>query len=368
MSKKPEGYVFQRGKKWTARLTYKDANGKKRDLWRSAPTENEARALLAHMVASLEAETPSQGPENVNSGPSFRSVADDFERHRCQPAQYRNGKKVAGIRSVRQTKVRLRAVVNYFGDTPVERITVASVERFKVARLNTPTRYGTERTITAVNRELEVLRAILRYAKNEGLIQVSPFERASSPLIVKAHETKRDRVLSKDEEKRLLQACQTPTRRHLYALIVAALDTGARRGELLALRWSDCKLFGKDQTITLRSETTKTQQQRVLPVSNRLRSALMTWGESRNAEYNDLVFGLRKFQNGFAAACRDAKIEGLRFHDLRATFITRLIERGMSVELVAKLSGHSDAKTLYQHYLRPKQNAIETARALLDSM
>jgi integrase len=66
------------------------------------------------------------------------------------------------------------------------------------------------------------------------------------------------------------------------------------------------------------------------------------------------------------AACEDAKIEDLRFHDLRATIITRRIEQGMPVDLVAQLYGHSDVATLYRHYLRKTANALDWAKRLLD--
>jgi len=78
------------------------------------------------------------------------------------------------------------------------------------------------------------LRAILRYAKGEGLIDRSPFENVSTPLISKADETKRDRILSSGEEERLLIVRGDPVRAHLRPLIIAALDTGCRKGELLS--------------------------------------------------------------------------------------------------------------------------------------
>jgi integrase len=53
---------------------------------------------------------------------------------------------------------------------------------------------------------------------------------------------------------------------------------------------------------------------------------------------------------------------------LRATYITRLVEAGVPVELVAKLSGHSQMATLYSIYLRLNENAIERARAALDGL
>src|SRR5262245_17820438 len=151
---------------------------------------------------------------------------------------------------------------------PIDRITPATVERFKLERLNTRTRNKTERQIASVNRELEQLRAILRYAKNERLITSSPFERASSPLISKADETKRTRVLSREEEIRLLKACETPERDHLIPLIIFAIDTGMRKGEMLSLTWADVNF--KARSITVRATTTKTLQARVVPISRRL--------------------------------------------------------------------------------------------------
>jgi integrase len=304
----------------------------------------------------------------------LKEIAARYSAHKVKPAQYLYDRKVAGMRSVRTERLRIRVLVDYFGDVPVTSITPARVERFKIERLETPTINKTERSIASVNRELETLRAILRYARNDGHISASPFEKASTPLISKADETKRTRVLTADEETRLLEACQKPTRAHLYPLVIVALDTGARRGELLALRWSDINAL--QRRITLRAMTTKTMQTRVVPLSSRLLVCLYQMtsegGKAPDARgglpvNDDLVFNLKKFQNGWDAACDDAKISDLRFHDLRATFATRLISRGMPLEEVAKITGHSQVSMLYQRYIRNTSDAIARARMLLDN-
>lgn len=72
----------------------------------------------------------------------------------------------------------------------------------------------------------------------------SPFSKArKGELIAVAHEAKRQVVLSPENEARLLAACSSDKRRHLKAMIIAAIDTGCRQGELRCLRWSDvdCK-------------------------------------------------------------------------------------------------------------------------------
>ena len=58
-------------------------------------------------------------------------------------------------------------------------------------------------------------------------------------MITTADERERETILTSAEEQRLLGACSIDSRRHLKALVVAALDTGARQGELFRLRWSD---------------------------------------------------------------------------------------------------------------------------------
>jgi len=314
------GYVGQRKSdgKWYARV---QVNGLDKTKW--AKTEDEARVLLEQLRAECDVIAITAPPAVPNgsaheaSAIKFKTVADRYSAHKVRPAQYRNDRKIAGLRSERTAKLRIKVLVEYLGEMPIDRITPATVEQFKLERLNTRTRNKTERQIASVNRELEQLRAILRYARNEGLISASPFERSSSPLISKADETKRTRVLSRDEEKRLLKACDTPERRHLKPLIVCAVDTGMRKGEMLSLRWSDINI--KARSITVRATTTKTLQARVVPISKRLLDVLM---ELPGQSPTDPVFTHRKWQNGWDAACRDAKIEGLRWHDLRATFIT----------------------------------------------
>jgi integrase len=359
------GYVGQRKSdgKWYARV---QVNGLDKTKW--AKTEDEARTLLDKLIAECTAQgitappLPVNGSAHSEASPiTFKTVADQYSAHKVKPAQYRNDRKIAGLRSERTARLRIAVLVEHFGEMPIDRISPATIERFKLDRLNTRTRNKTERQIASVNRELEQLRAILRYARNEGLIAASPFERSSSPLISKADETKRTRVLTREEEKRLLKVCERPERRHLIPLIIFAVDTGMRKGEMLSLKWSDINI--KSKTITVRATTTKTLQARTVPISARLLDVLM---ELPGQSPADLVFTHRKWQNGWDAACRDAKIEGLRWHDLRATFITRMVERGVPVELVAKISGHQDVATLYAHYLRSSASALDAVRTALD--
>jgi integrase len=367
-----KGSVFQRKRdgKWIARVQIAG-----QDRVKIGKSEEHARELLALLLAearSAEAITaPPAVPISTGNGQGaalFRDIAAQYEAHKVKPAQYRNDRKIGGLRDASNVKRRLATLVNHFGDMPVDRITVASVERFKQDRLDTPVqsprKRGTERSLADVNRELEILRSVLRFARNEGYISVSPFERASSPLISKADETKRTRVLTPDEEKRLLAACDRLERLHLIPLIIFAVDTGMRKGEMLSLMPDDISLATR--SITVRATTTKTLQARIVPISKRLLAYLRPL-MTRAQRANGPIFPYKDWCKGWYAAMRDAKITGLRWHDLRATFITRMVDRGVPVELVAKISGHQDVHTLYTHYLRQSGNALDTVRAALDA-
>lgn len=374
---KGEGNIFYREDRntWVARLSWRDPEtGKLVSRKRFGKDKAHAERLLEDLIREHKGADLDQPSVTVSEPASttFRQLARAYEDHKVTAPKCRGDRKVSGMRSERTVRLRIKVLRDYFGDQLVTTITVAAVEKFRNARIDTPTKNGNERTIAVVNRELEVLRAILRYARNEGIIAASPFERASTPLISKADETKRTRVLSDSEETRLLEQCQTPRRKHLYPIVVAALDTGARKGELLAIRWSDINAL--QRSITLRAMTTKTMNTRIVPLSGRFLVALYQMcgkvekGKDRGGlPVNDsLVFNLRKFQNGWDAACEDAKIEDLRFHDLRATFATRLIARGMPLEEVAKITGHSQLSTLYAHYIRNTSDAVARATAFLD--
>jgi integrase len=370
VSKPSEGYVFQRGAKWVARVTFTDTTtGKRREQWKTGRDEQHARELLVGMLASLDTTkattaNPDANNNNTSTAPPFKTVAAQYAAHKIKPAVYRDDRKIEGLRSERTTRIRLAVLLDYFGDTPIDRITNATVDRFRLERLNTPTQYKRDRKIASVNRELELLRTVMLWAVGEGYIQKAP----RAP-ITKAHETRRTRILTHYEENKLLKACDTPDRKHIIPLIIFAVETGMRAGEMLALLWSDIDM--RKLVITVRATTTKTIQPRTIPVSTRLFHALMTLktvplstGQDRNIK----VFTMTTWQKSWNAACKAAGIKGLRWHDLRATFITRLVESGVPVETVAKISGHQDVATLYKHYLRQTGSAVDTVRAALDSI
>ncbi len=186
-------------------------------------------------------------------------------------------------------------------------------------------------------------------------MRVTPFERGEA-LINSAHERRRDRVLSRDEEARLLLACEKPARRHLKGIITALIDTALRKGELCGFLWPDVDLAAG--TIHIRATIAKTAKARTVPITARLRRELDRMRAEVPYQDGEPVFGVfGDFKRAFAAACKDAGIEGLRIHDLRHTGTTRMIEAGMPPAQVMVVTGHSEFST-FRRYVSADDDAV----------
>jgi integrase len=364
MARERTGSVIKRDGKFYARLTYTDASGKRHDLTRRAIDRKDAKRIIKEILEGLE----TKGEQAVESSrATFNDLAERYSAVKVKPAEYRNDRKIAGMRDHGTASGHVRTLVEYFGPMKLRDITAGKIEAFKQARLATPkARGGKERSIANVNRTLTRLRAMFRFAVAEGWLDISPFDRASTPIISKADEVRRTRVLSREEEVRLLEACGPDTpRAHLSPLIVAALDTGCRRGEILSMTWLNVDFTNRQ--INICAMTTKTLTSRVVPMSTRLFVALQRLYNERKDD--GLVFGMvGDFKRSWRTACKLAGIVDLHFHDLRATFATRLISAGMQIPEVAKITGHTQLSTLYSHYIRNTASAVERAASLLDSI
>ena len=186
----------------------------------------------------------------------------------CKPAEYLDGKKIAGLRDVNRSKsciVRFRAD---FGPRRLRDITYRDLRSDYAARLKDQTHYKRSPTIATVNRELGILRRILNVALREGWITKSPFN-AGESLISPASERRRERILTLDEERRLLSACASSSLKELRSLVICLLDTGARLSEILKhRRWNSVSF--ESRTITLDAMTTKTLRERQVVMTARV--------------------------------------------------------------------------------------------------
>lgn len=145
--------------------------------------------------------------------------------------------------------------------------------------------------------------------------------------------------------------------RAMRPVFVVALETGLRRGDLLALRWSSIDLAAGLIRVTM----SKTKEEAVIPISSELRGAL---NELRFRAREGVVFpGLSytTLERDFRIAKAVAGIgRRLRFHDLRHTFASRLASAGVSLQVIAKMLGHTTVQ-MSQRYARPDEDALRAA-------
>jgi integrase len=257
----------------------------------------------------------------------------------------------------------------HFGTKPLREINHVDLISFRESRLNSKTYKGTGRTVTTVNRELAYLRRMFNVAVQNGWVLRNPFK-CGDALILTSCEKRRERILTPDEEVRLLAACDDPRRSHLKPLLVALLDTGCRRGEMLKLVWRDVDL--QSRVITVRAENSKTFKERQVGITERLCTMLLSIRETAKGELDSLVFrGCGDVRNSFATACKIAGIkygglDGLTLHCLRHTAATRLVRGNLPIQLVGRLLGHSSVNTTYR-YLTATDETAKQATSILES-
>jgi integrase len=356
--KKPTGYVYKDGDRWVARVTYTDASGKRRNLKKYRETITEAKRARDMLLRELE----ERGGKSFDSNKlRFRDLVEKYSQMKLTEPVYSSDVKISGMKSLASAKTQIKVLIEFFGNRKVKDITYLDLVEYKVARSSTNTRKGRLPAIASVNRELERMRAILNFAVRQGIITINPFNQGE-PLIVKSAETSRGRLLSFEEEKRLLAECKG-RRSYLRPLIIAAIDTGLRKGELLKLVWADIDM--EAHIIQIRAKNSKTNRPREVAMTNRL---LAEFKKLAQVGYIDPVFGVTSdVKKSFSAICAAAGIESLQFRDFRHTCVTRLIEAGMQTPEAMKISGHTTLAML-NRYLNINKDTSKRAATALDML
>ncbi|WP_330206597.1 site-specific integrase [Pseudomonas sp. AM14(2022)] len=147
---------------------------------------------------------------------------------------------------------------------------------------------------------------------------------------------------------------------HLKPMILLALNTGVRRGELFSLKWSDVNFATK--TITVVGATAKTSETRHIPTNNEALATLQEW--KKQGDDVGYVFPgqdggrMEDVKSAWLKLLERAEIQGFRWHDMRHDFASRLVMAGVPLNTVRDLLGHSDIKmTLRYAHLAPGTKA-----------
>lgn len=206
-----------------------------------------------------------------------------------------------------------------------------------------------------VLRELSILSHVFTVALRDWGIALH-----SNPvkLIRKPPQGKpRDRVLNDAERARLLLECAQCHNPWVLPVVTFALETGARRGEILALEWKGINLHSQTAKLSI----TKTDVPRTLPLSPACIAMLKAL--PRSIEGKVFPITVEALKQAYERAVIRADIEGFTFHDLRHDALTRLARLGLNVLELRAISGHTSANML-QRYVSIDPEALAHKLAL----
>jgi excisionase family DNA binding protein len=303
-------------------VDYRNREGQRiREVVKEAQTRGEASIALQQKVA--EVFNGKFHPFRKNDSMKFSRLAETYLE------DYAKVKK----RSWKTDKGYIeKSMKPFFKDASITQITPLDVEKYIKRRLED----GVSKT--TVNRCLQILKRMFNLAIDWGYASENPVRKVR---LFSEKDNLKERVLSAEEEVRLLDASPE----HLKPIIIMALNTGMRRGEILGLRWLNVDFERR----IIKIEKSKSGEQRSIEINGTL---LELFRRLRTANPgSEFVFSTFKTRQpfvevgkAFRRASKIAGISGVRFHDLRHTFASRLIEAGVDIITVKELLGHSSVK------------------------
>lgn len=331
--------LVKRGKVWWMNFVFRGQR-----IRRSTGTTNRelAEAILAKVKLQLvEGQYFDSLEERTRT---FGELMNRFEREH-----------LVKLASRQTCQVFVRHFRDFFGDRTLAEISPKLIVEYKTRR------YAAGVKPATINRELTCLRKAFSLAKREWeWCRDNPVSRVS----IEKGVNKRDRWLTEEEETRLLTVCPS----WLQELVVFALHTGMRLGEILALTWKGVDPFRSTVTV-FRS---KNGERRTIPLNQTVMALLKEKAKVRHLS-TALVFPSRTgtlidanhLRRAFRAAMVKAGLQDFHFHDLRHTFATRLVQSGIDLYKVQRLLGHKTG-VMTQRYAHHCPDSLRDGVEILD--
>jgi integrase len=375
--------------KYIVRLEWESEDGPRRQEL-SADKKSEATKKRDERIREiLVAGGRPVDPNNV----TFAELAAIAKNQIYRPAVIVEGRKLKGtVKGHLTAQIHLDRLTDFFGKRRVRQITKANLLEYRDWRLKEGRQHPNAKTeeakggpvkLATINRELNTMRRVMNFAFEEKEWRTRPL--SFKEVTDTDAERARERILSAEEEVKLLAACQgkrvveyerkrlgrTETIRashsadnpHLKALILIAIDAGMRRGEILKSEWADYDF--EQNVIFVRSTNTKTQTSRIAPLTPRVKAELT---RLRDLNPGQRPFPFHEFKRSWQTAKRLAGIEDLHFHDLRRTAITRWVASGFPLAFAGKVAGHTKEQTTNKFYIKTEIQEVQRLAAALDQV
>lgn len=255
--------------------------------------------------------------------------------------------------SLKRYRVSSNQLIPFFGETLITRITTEDIENYQSERIKAKKKAST------VKADMSFLRHLLKMAKKWKLISESPMD----DVDILKDDSMRTRFLTTDEAQRLLVECMR--RPYLYHIVMIALNTGMRIGEIQSLQtMKEGEERDKVNWVDMENRcfhlnVTKNHKSREVPVNSELYGMLEK--ELKDREPGPL-FKYRDIRDSFGTALRRAEIKNVVPHDLRRTFISHAMMSGYSQEVIQRVVGQEDPRIFKRYaYLTPdlKNKVVE---------
>lgn len=232
----------------------------------------------------------------------------------------------------------MKHLIEFFGKKYLSEITSILVTQYQSIRKG-------KVSDSTINQELKILKRSFNLAIKWSIAQTNPVKGVEFFKEPKG----RVRFLTKEEINHLLDCCKG----YLYEIVLIALHTGMRKGEIFNLRWGNIDLANR--LIIL--DKTKNDEIRQIPMSNTVYSILFTKYREKVRDENEYVFANRNgssytdIRKSYNKVLTSVGIKNFRFHDLRHTFASQLVMSGVDILSVKKLMGHKKIQTtlVYSH-------------------
>ena len=332
-------YPTKGGYKWMVDMTVE----RKRIRQREFRTKYEAEQFRAKVLSDKQYRKFQIGKKEDPT--IFRDFADEYLENHTEHKKSANSE-----------CCNMKRLVHFFGDIELSRFTLDAmklVNEYKQKRRNSISVRGDKVSTTTLNRELALLKNMLSKAEEYRKIDFNPL--LNKRIMYK--EQHRENVLPKDELQRMVDSADSP----LKEIILVALNTGMRKGEILNLEWGQVDL--DNNSITTES---KTGMIRKIPMNEKLFELLSQLSMKRNNRkyvFENPQTGkpFTDIKTAWYGLLRRLKIENFRFHDLRHCFATYALMEGADLVSIQNILGHTDIRTTSRYakaLMSMKQKAV----------